>query len=269
MSRLLFSLPLVEGGGRPLSAPTPPTGTPDDPDRWLLRRGNAKLGDDICHFDLPAVTTCPGRSRGCSGVIRTGPRSKGSRRCYVLSLYRRRPSLLVAHGRNLDALQDLPRFVRRVLREVRQRRVRTIRWHVGGDVHTAGYARALLLVMSRTPEVEHFLYSRSWRVPHLRPWLERMADLPNVAVWFSCDQTTGLPPGDRHPRVRLAWMALHAAEAEPWACAEQIAECDLVFMDTTLRHLRLSTFAGTDVCPQENDPGVTCTTCRRCLPQQP
>ena len=182
----------------------------------------------------------------------------------MLRMYQYRPALRAAHCRNLGAIGDLKGFVRRLLREIWRRHVRSLRWHVSGDVFGVPYARALLSVMTATPEVEHFLYTRSWRVARLRPWLERMAELDNVAVWYSADATTGLP--DSWPeRVRVAWMALHAAEQEPWACGEDIGRCDLVFLDQPLRRLGLRTFAGVRICPQEQTPGVTCSSCRFCL----
>src|SRR5262249_8104460 len=88
---------------------------------------------------------------------------------------------------------------------------------------------------------------------------------PNVALWYSVDATTGLPASWPR-RVRLAWMALHAAEGEPGACGEQIARCDLVFLDHPLRRLDLRTFGGGRVCPPERGPEGTGTSCRSCLP---
>ena len=102
-------------------------------------------------------------------------------------------------------------------------------------------------------------------MPSIRPVLEQMAALPNVAVWYSVDGSTGLP--ESWPdRVRFAWMALHAGEGEPWACGEQIAKCDLVFLDYPLRRLGLETFGGVPVCPQERNPDVNCSACRFCMP---
>ena len=36
--------------------------------RSMLALGNVKLGGSIYHFDLPAVTTCPGRTSICESV---------------------------------------------------------------------------------------------------------------------------------------------------------------------------------------------------------
>src|SRR5262249_49262511 len=50
--------------GRPSS---PPTEARMKSEHWLLGRGNDKLGEGVHHFDLPAVTTCPGATDVCLG----------------------------------------------------------------------------------------------------------------------------------------------------------------------------------------------------------
>src|SRR5258708_21580000 len=95
----VLSLPLAGGDPDPL----PPEDPFVWPDRNLLIRGNKKLGEDVLHFDIPAKTTCPGRSENCSGLVKVSPKAKGSRRCYVLGLYQRFPSLRILHLRNRRA----------------------------------------------------------------------------------------------------------------------------------------------------------------------
>jgi hypothetical protein len=236
-----LTLPLAEPDPEPVAQPP----------EFLLGRGNGKLGEDIHHFSLPALDTCPGRSPACV------------ERCYALQVYARWPNVRDRHHCNLEAIQDSGAFRDRLLAEIRCRGVRTLRWHVAGDLHSAAYACAVLTVMLATPRVQHFLYTRSWRVPRLRPWLERMAELPNVALWYSLDATTGVPRCVP-PGVRLAWMATSLDEEEHFAA--RIALCDLVFMDHPLRRQRLRSFGGVRVCPQENDGRVTCSSCRFCLP---
>lgn len=235
------SLPMVDDP----PSPSPPSASP------LLVLGNTKLGETVFHFDLPAPFSCPGRSDACSDA------------CYAIRLYQWHPNVLARHQRNLDALGDLDAFRRRLLREIRRRGVRLLRWHVAGDVFGVGYARTLLRVMQATPRVEHWLYTRSWRVRRLRPFLEQMALLPNVSVWYSCDATTGMPRAVP-PRVRLAWMATSLGERQTHAA--RIARCHLAFTDLALRRLGLSGFGGVRVCPQENNALITCATCRFCLP---
>jgi hypothetical protein len=183
----------------------------------------------------------------------------------MLRIYARRPAVREAHERNLEVVGDLDEFQRRALGEIRRRHLRTIRWHTGGDVFSVEYGRALLTIMTATPTVEHFLYTRSWRVPRLVPVLEAMARLPNVSLWFSCDASTGLPRS-WPASVRLCWLALEFREEEPWEKeAEQRARCALVFMDAPLRRFRRDDFGGVPVCVQERQPATSCSVCRLCI----
>jgi hypothetical protein len=240
--RSLTPLPIVEREAQP-----------PRPLEFLLLRGNDKLGEDVYHFSLPALDTCPGRSRACEES------------CYALAIYGRWRTVLARHQGTRAALENLDEFRERMVAEIRCRPVRVLRWHVAGDVFSVGYARALLGIMQATPRVEHFLYTRSWRVARLRRWLAQIAALPNVAMWYSLDATTGAP-SCVPPGVRLAWMATCLDEEDRFAA--RIARCDLVFMDHPLRRERLRSFGGVRVCPQENDNRVTCTNCRFCLPRR-
>jgi hypothetical protein len=59
-------------------------------------------------------------------------------------------------------------------------------------------------------------------------------------------------------------MALYAVEGEDWACLDDIARCDLVFLDQGLRRLGLSSLGGVPVCLAERDSSVTCSSCGYC-----
>ena len=45
--------------------------------------------------------------------------------------------------------------------------------------------------MQKTPHVKHWLPTKSYKVPRIRPILERMKSLPNVAVRYSSDSMVG------------------------------------------------------------------------------
>src|SRR5947209_19019949 len=94
--------------------------------RALLAVGNGKLGGSIHHFDLPAVSTCPGRSDICEAV------------CYA------------TRGRfNAERVRDRlrwclrqsrrPDFADRMVGEIRRKGALVIRVHVSGDFYDAGY----------------------------------------------------------------------------------------------------------------------------------
>src|SRR5262249_616176 len=109
--------------------------------------------------------------------------------------------------------------------------------------YSASYARKWLAVMQRARHVRFFFYPRSWRVPAIRRLLGRMARLPNVRAWLSCDRDTGVPA--RVPRgVRLAWLMTTPDDRPPRA--------DLVFRTLPLRRTVQKRVGLALVCPVEN-----------------
>src|SRR5205823_3870653 len=129
--------------------------------RGLLVPGNSKLGEAIYHFDLPAVSTCPGRSAVCEKVCY----AKGGR--FLLSPVQRRLAWCLAQSRRRD-------FAANTSAEIAVRGVQVLRLHVSGDFYGAGYARKWLAIMRQRPRLRYFCYTRSWRVPAIAPVLEAM-----------------------------------------------------------------------------------------------
>jgi hypothetical protein len=213
--------------------------------RNLLARGNGKLGENIHHWSIPAVVTCPGRSSLCAGV------------CYATAGRYRTGPIRRRLAENLDAA-GRPEFADWMIREVRRRWVQVCRVHVAGDFFSEAYAKAWLKVFRACPHTRFYAYTRSWRVPAIVPVLAAMARLGNVRLWYSADRETGVP--EQLPAgVRVAW--LQAAEGE----TETV---DLVFV---VRRLRRDVSLRVElplVCPNETPQGkeadVNCTTCGRC-----
>jgi hypothetical protein len=213
--------------------------------RALLALGNAKLGKAIHHFDLPAVSTCPGRSQVCEAVcyatrgrFHAGPVQDRLRWC-------------LRQSRRTD-------FADRMVEEVRRKGALVVRVHVAGDFYAREYATAWLSVFRRCSVARFYFYSRSWRVSEVAPVLEQMAELENVRVWYSADLETGAP--DPLPaRVRVAW--LQTAADDPVAG-------DLVFRDRPVRPMPLPRFGLPVVCPSETPvghrQGVNCGNCGHC-----
>jgi hypothetical protein len=71
------------------------------------------------------------------------------------------------------------------------RRQKFFRWFDSGDVYHPALAFKIFLVMQKTPHVKHWLPTKSYKVARIRPILERMKTLENVAVRFSSDSMTG------------------------------------------------------------------------------
>jgi hypothetical protein len=208
--------------------------------RNLLTHGNAKLGEGIYAFSLPAVTTCPGSSGPCR------------RECYALRGHF--PLLARAFRYYLAATRALG-FAARMVAEVHRRFVACVRIHVSGDFFSAAYVRAWLTIVRACPTVRFYAYTRSWRVPELAGPLAELSRCRNVRLWYSCDRDTGIPA--RVPRrVRLAWMQTSADDLPPRA--------DLVFRVVRLSRTVAKRMGLTLVCPVENVATGHRTDCGRC-----
>ena len=68
---------------------------------------------------------------------------------------------------------------------------RLFRWFDSGDVYHPEQARKILEVIKRTDWVLHWLPTRSHKRPKIRPILEEINQLPNVAVRYSSDSVIG------------------------------------------------------------------------------
>jgi hypothetical protein len=211
--------------------------------RYLLTRGNDKLGGSIYGWAIPAVQTCPGSSAVCR------------RSCYCL------------HGRFVTAkvknlmkwrLQQSKRadFVDRLVDEIYRRGILVVRVHVSGDLYSPAYTSKWIEIAARSPQTVFLCYTRSWRVDTIEPLLRVFAGLANVKLWYSADAETGYP---EHipPGVRVAWMQTSATE---------VPQGDLVFQVRKLRQLSLP--LALPVCEQETEAGrrkgVNCSSCQFC-----
>jgi len=56
------------------------------------------------------------------------------------------------------------------------------RWHVSGDVFSQAYAAFIAAVCTRSPDVHHWIYTRSFDM------VEPLVDLDNIALNLSCDR---------------------------------------------------------------------------------
>ena len=62
---------------------------------------------------------------------------------------------------------------------------RYFRWFDSGDVYHPALAFKIYLVMQMTPWCRHWLPTKSYNIPKIRPILERMKRLDNVSVRYS------------------------------------------------------------------------------------
>lgn len=219
----------------------------------MLTPGNAKLGTDlIWSFSIPSGgKECVGLSKVCREV------------CYARRTEQYRPKAAARYRRNL-ALSKTKGFVRRVRAFLIAHHVRVVRIHTGGEFASSRYVRKWRRIIARSPRVKFFSYSRAWRVPAVRLELERLAELPNLQLWYSADRETGLP-SNVPERIRLAWLMVDKDDLPP-------GRVDLIFRVRALRRVPLAEWNGVPVCPAESGvsgPKQTCDRCRMCWKPRP
>ncbi|QEL18771.1 GP88 family protein [Limnoglobus roseus] len=212
--------------------------------RPLLVAGNDKLSAGVFHFDIPAVLTCPGRSKLCVS------RCYARRGRFAFPQVQERLAWNYAQSKRAD-------FVELMADELYRKGILLCRWHVAGDIYSPTYARKMLEVIGRSPHCTFWFYTRSWRVPTIFPLIRAIAVMPNVRVWLSGDSETGYPP-EVPDGCRVAWMQTEVGE--------DTENADLVFLDRPLRRLALPLLD--KVCPTETplgkERGTSCATCRLC-----
>lgn len=192
----------------------------------LLKKGtNSKLGKTIASLNLPAVETCPGRTKACERV------------CYATSGYYRYPSV----KESLDEAREhtqAPDFVDQLSGELkRSRTIRAVRIHASGDFHSVSYIRKWVRIVRDNPDVQYWAYTRSWRVKRLQGVLRELAELPNIELFASTDNET-IANREEPP----SWMR-RAHMTEDWTGAPD-------------DHVR---------CPNLKDKSITCEKCTYCF----
>jgi len=142
--------------------------------------GNNKVGR-VWTFSLPSFVTCPGASSWCR------------QHCYAWRFERLRPNCHRAYLRNLALSLEPERFVSHVLDSLPEDAA-LVRVHVGGDYYSPEYCQAWYRICEARPETQFWAYTRSYAVATLRPALEQLRALPNLAMFASVDPDMPAPP---------------------------------------------------------------------------
>lgn len=194
----------------------------------MLVQGNDKLGKNIWHFSIPAVKTCPGKTKACTSV------------CYANTSYYRYPNVVAAY-RKRNAFRLTARFILQIKEEIAAKNIRIVRIHTAGDFDSAEYIRKWIAIARACPRVKFFFYTRSWRVSHLLQSILVLGSLPNVQGFFSCDKDTGPPP--KHQKFASAYLAMHDDDVPNF-------KVDLTFRDKRATKM-IRAKDGSLVCPVE------------------
>ena len=202
-----------------------------------------KTGPEIALFNLPRITTCPGKSKLCV------------KHCYVRPS-QRFPVVNRLHEERFKASKK-DDFVDRMVDDIIKSKTRVVRIHTSGDFYSAKYIDDWVKIINRTPNVVYYAYTRSWRCDDMIKQLDRLRRLPNMQLWWFSDQETGSPP-----EGRVAYMAIDDDDAPKF-------DASLIFR--VKRKTEKLMIGGVSVCPLDNGKpelrarGMTCSNCRVCF----
>lgn len=172
-------------------------------------------------------------------------------------------SVQEAHRKNLE-LTHQPDFAEWMIAKIRSLGTPVLRIHVSGDFYSASYIDAWRQIVRASQRVTFFSYTRSWRRADLVSDLLRLANLPNMQLWWSLDRTDSSAPYVYG--IRRAYLALDDEDA-----AAAPADCDLVFRDKVGTVMKKANTVF--VCPPENGvktkDKITCSKCGVCYSAKP
>lgn len=182
---------------------------------------NTKLGDGVGAVSLPPLTTCPGKTGYCSKV------------CYATKGFFRMTNVQKSLAANFETAESTE-FIQEVTNSIRKHKLRTIRIHPAGDLYSNEYIDKWIAIVKAHPDVKFWVYTRSWRIPSLVNKVRELAQLPNIQVFASTDDSTKEEPP--------TWLR-KAAVAKDWATFD----------------------SGYVKCPNQKNKDITCEKCTYCF----
>ncbi len=147
------------------------------------------------------------------------------------------------------------------------------RWHVSGDVFSRAYAQFIWRVVALSPNVQHWIYTRSF------PFVDELVGLTHFAVNLSADRNNypeARKTKARYPHTRICYLAKSAIDVPCNLPADSV-----IFPDYPLRK---GTNAAKDLwfvlpkperrmlCPVDyfgKSKHVRCGPCKKCLRPSP
>jgi hypothetical protein len=155
-------------------------------------------------FSLPSGKdfSCPGATNVCETV------------CYAGKLEKQYPNVrkLVLHNWELlkdSSCAEMVSLLGDMISEFRKECERwdapkVFRWHADGDIFSADYAEAIELTCLDFPDVQFWIYTRSFE------YVGFIQGIPNLSVYLSVDsenRNSALETKKEFPSVRLAYLS--------------------------------------------------------------
>jgi len=217
-------------------------------------RGNLKIGLGVYTFSrMPGLDTQPALGLDVSrmsswGVKDTGTCPGSSEECRKIC-YAVRP--VQEHG----AVEQMWRANRGMDVPEIPADAKLLRLHVSGDFDSISYIENWITRMKERPDVTMWVYTRSWRVAELLPYLETLRALPNVQMFASMDESIPeMPPSG----WRRAWIDGDVRGGTPQQVAAH-AE------DPVTHNLATLDGGASYVCPEETKRQPNCEACGYCF----
>jgi hypothetical protein len=148
----------------------------------MIKLSKTSKLDGILSWSLQAIDTCPGSSDGNGGLV---PACQG---CYATTGNYRFPNVKAPREFNRE---DWKRdsWVMDMIQALDSSRY--FRWFDSGDMYDAKLAEKILMVMTQTPWVKHWLPTRMHKFSKFKNVIDSMQSLDNVVVRFSSDSVNG------------------------------------------------------------------------------
>ena len=133
-------------------------------------------------WSLNAWETCPGARKD------DGTPVDACSTCYALTGAYQFPVVIAAREHNRQDWQNSD-WESEMIKLVKKQT--WFRWFDSGDIYSPALAQKIYNVMLATPETNHWLPTRSYKVPEIYDWTQSMSILNNVTVRYSSDSKIG------------------------------------------------------------------------------
>jgi len=156
----------------------------EGPDGYLWIDGNGKItvnGGSLDNpkpnaFSLLHITDCPGATTTCKQL------------CYVFNLEKFAPETYELYEHNSEKIREildgpyLARWAQEMGDWITENCNGYFRWHVSGDIFSAKYANFIRSVCLYSPDVQHWIYTRSFFI------ISKLCAIENLTVNLSADK---------------------------------------------------------------------------------
>lgn len=194
----------------------------------LLEVGNSKIGqkseryDAVFVWNLPAVLTCPSASTWCLTSCYNADKREAK---FPINEWNKNLQYFLSKGAILEGI-----LIEKLLNSGNKVAVRI---HSSGDFFSVDYINFWIRVISNTPNVKYWAYTRSWDNRDLYNELLKLKELNNIQLFASWDSTMGDPP--------TGWRKSIVYEVFDHSLSTGI------------------------VCPEQSGKSPNCATCNYCL----